>query len=716
MTTAYQLPDDIGLKRVERNGVEVQADSAFPAGQKNGDKSLPVVMPRGGFVLPIIDNYRFSSEVDRDMLGIPRATRPYNFLTRNDAYELTEEDWIFDVTGVNERPEIDGTESALWTQLAESSAFYPATPNGEIKYNPSANSAQLTLNSNEGGFQRARIASKKRYRYQPGRIVRASLAVRMSVDSTPISVKRMWGVGDTNDGFFLECSGDGQGDRLQIVYRTSAGNGLRHETKIPRSQWTGDRVDGKGKSKQSLDLSQTFMTLIEWGWYGASDVRFYFFLVDKNEDLPTSITQIPRARWILAHELILADTQKRNDLREDDGAGTGALRSYDVPSLSSPSLPIWVEITNSGNMARSEYIERYGASLIVDGGEEQKAKITTVDGSFGKAIDPVVGGLYGGGGQSVLTIRNKARFLNQSNETVENLLVTSPLMLNVGASDLVELEIWKDPEMVPPTEVGHLNGRLPYRNGDFVSPFNLVPLLITSFDSSGTEISITQENPTNESLTIDTPYGSGDLLTLDISFNDYRVVKSGKRIGSFIVGPAGSTIDLRPMFGAQRELISSEFDTPPEFPVKTDSITVQAFSGTGEIAVAAAFPLRLYLGQRISKGATNYFVHTINGSRTFTLKAAKVSTTPVTTGITAGDTLIAHYELDLARNVASRLKPVYNTEIVFVARPFYATYTKLDPAVEYNAQWMTLVNTSSSDAYTAQTAPTVNMYLTNGVS
>jgi hypothetical protein len=537
----------------------------------------------------------------------------------------------------------------------------------------------------------------------------------MSVDSTPVSVRRMWGVGDPNDGFFLECSGDGVGDRLQIVYRTSGGNGLRYETHIPRSQWNGDHVDGSGQSNQELDLSKTFMTLIEWGWYGASNVRFYFFLVDKDEQLPTSITQIPRARWILAHELILADTQKRNDLTEEDGSGS--FRSYDIPSLSTPSLPIWVEITNSGNLARSEYIERYGASVLVDGGGEEKAKITTVDGSFGRAVEPVVGGVYSGAGQSVMTIRSKARFTNNDGTAVENLLVTNPLMLNVGASDMVELEIWKDPVMVPPTEAGHVNGRLPFRSGDYVSPFNLVPQLITSFDDTGAEFAITQENPTGEFLTVDTQYESGDLLTLDVSFYDYRVVQSGKRIGSFIVGPEGSTIDLRPIFGGQREQISSEFDSPPEFPVRTDSVTVEAFNtSTGVITVANAFPLRLTLGQRISKGGTNYYVHTLDSARTFTVKAAKVNTTPVTTGIAAGDTLVAHYELDLEQNVASRLKPVYNTEIVFVARPFAANYTQLDKAVEYNAEWMNLVNTTSSDAYSVQTAPTVNMYLTNGVS
>ena len=440
MTTAYQLPEDIGHKSVTRNGTEVQAASEFPAGQTTAAKSLPTVLPRENYTLPIIDNYRSPSEVDRDLLGFPRVTTPFNFLTKNDAYELSEDSWIYDVTGLNERPQLDSTQSARWTQILNATAIYAPAPNGEVRYNSSASSAQLFLNTNDGGFQRARICTKKRYRYQPGRIVRASLATKLSVKETPISVTRLWGVGDTNDGFFVECSGDGVGDRLQILYRNSAGNGLTFETRVPRSQWTGDKVDGTGDSKAVLDLSQTFMTMVEWGWYGASDVRIYFYLVDKNESLPTSITQIPRARWILAHELVLADTAVRNDLVESDG-GSGT-RSYDVPSLRSPSLPIWVEINNSGNIARSEFIERYGASVLVDGGTTARAKITAVDAGFDASVEPVIGGTYSGSGTSVLTLRSKERLINADNVEVDNFLVTNPLTLNVGSSDLVEIEIW----------------------------------------------------------------------------------------------------------------------------------------------------------------------------------------------------------------------------------------------------------------------------------
>ena len=714
-TTAYQLPEDVGQNEVSRNGSVVQAAGSFPSGQKASNTSIPIVLPKENYNFPIIDNYRFKTEVDRDLLGFPRLTRPYSFLEIDDQFELSANDWVFDVTGLNERPLDDSTQSARWTQLSNSSAVYSPAPNGEVRYNGNSNSAQLILSNNDGGFQRARIATKRRYRYQPGRIVRASLATRLSVEGSPISLTRLWGVGDSSDGFFVECKGDGAGDRLNILYRNSAGNGLTFETRVPRSQWTGDKLDGTGKSKQNLDLSNTFMTLIEWGWYGASDVRIYFFVVDKDDQLPTSITQIPRSRWILAHELILADTAVRNDLTEPDGAGS--TRSYDVPSLRTPSLPILIEINNGGNLARSHFIERYGASVLVDGGEDNGAKIRVLDAGFDSAVQPVIGGAFSGAGQSVATIRSKEQLTNADGKKVDNLLMTAPTLLNIGASDLVEIELWLDPEMVKPEQVGHINGELPFKQGDNVSPFNLVPQLITSFDSTQTEFAISQEPPTAERLTINTQYASGDLLSLDVSFNDFRIVKSGRLLASFLVDTNGLSVNLDDVFRKQREILTTEYDSPTEFPASSASITVESFdSSTGLITVNRAFPLRLYVGQRVQLGTTNYYVLSIDSVNTFKLKAAKVSTAAVTSGIAVGNTLVAYYELDLASSVAAKLRPIYRSELIILAKPFNATYSALDPTVEYNAEWMRLVNTTSGDAYSVQTAPTVNLYLTNRVS
>lgn len=710
MTTVYQLPEDVGQNEVTRNGQVVQPEGEFPSGQKAADKAIPVCLPKENYTLPIIDNYRFKTEVDRDLLGFPRATRAFPFLSKDDQFELSEDDWIYDVTGLNERPLNDSTQSARWTQLSNASAVYSPGPNGEVRYNSAANSAQLILTNNFGGFQRARIATKRRYRYQPGRIVRVSMATRLSVEDTPVSMTRLWGVGDTTDGFFIECRGDGVGDRLSVLYRCSAGNGLTFETRVPRSQWTGDKFDGSGASKQTLDLSNTFMTLIEWGWYGASDVRIYFHVVDNNQDLPTSITQIPRSRWILAHELVLADTAKRDDLFEGS-------TPFDVPSLRTPALPVWTEINNSGNLARTHFIERFGASVLVDGGNDDRGQIRVVDASIDNSVDPVIGGAYSGAGKSLATIRSKEQLINSDGKKVDNLLMTIPTLLNISTTDLIEVELWLDPIMTPPTEVGHINGSLPFRQGDYVSPFNLVPQLITSFDSTQTEFAVIQEPPTSERLTVMTQYDSGDLLSVDVSFNDSRIVTGGKRIGSFLVDAGGTSLNLDELFQSQRTVLSTEYDAPTEFPASSASLTVESIdTSTGLITVNRAFPLRIVPGQRLQLGTTNYYVLSVDSVNTFKLKVGKVGTTPVSSGITIGDTLVAFYELDLTSSVASNLRPIYRSELVVLAKPFNATYSNLDASIEYNAEWMQLVNTTSSDAYSVQTTPTVNLYLTNRVS
>ncbi len=708
--TVYQLPEDVGRSEVRRNGEIVQREGTFPSGQKASRESIPITLPRENVIFPIIDNYRFKTEVDRDLLGFPRVTTPYPFLEKDDQFELSEDDWIFDVSGINERPLDDSTQSARWTQLSNCSAIYSPLPEGEVRYNGTSNSAQLILNNNFGGFQRCRIASKRRYRYQPGRIVRASIAVRLSTQETPISVTRLYGVGDSTDGFFIEVQGDGEGDRLNVLYRNSAGNGLTFETRVPRSSWTGDKLDGTGQSKQTLDLSKTHMLLVEWGWYGASDVRFYFHLVDENQDLPTSITQIPRSRWILAHELILADTAKRSDLFENNQA-------FDVPSLRTPALPVLVEINNGGNLARSHFIERYGASILVDGGEDTRGKIKIIDAAIDNAVEPLVGGTFQGAGQSLATIRSRVLLNNADDKEVENFQLTAPTLLNITSTDLMELELWLDPEMITPSEVGHINGTLPYKVGDYVSPFNVVPQFILGYDSTGAEFILTQEEPTSERLTVSTAYESGDLFTVDVSFNDFRIVKSGRRVASFVVDAGGTSINLNKIFSGQREVLLTEYDTPTEFPAQSTSMSVESFNPlTGLITVNRAFPLRLYEGQRVQKGLVNYYVLSVDSVNTFKLKAAKVDSTAVTSGIAVGDTLVAFYELDLASSVASKLRPIYRSELVILAKPFNATFTTYDPAVEYNAEWMQLVKTISSDTYQVQNFPTANLYLTNRVS
>ena len=173
----------------------VQAEGVFPAAKRKG-ANPPVVLPKENYTLNIIDNYRFKTEVDRDLHRIP-ASRPFNFLTRDDQFELSTEDWVYETSGINERPEDDSTQSARWTQLSETSTIYSPGPNGAISYNSAANSAQLTLSNNAGGFKRVLPPSVGIAINPAGSC--GPVCSRLSVAGA-ISLTRL-GVGDQTDGF-----------------------------------------------------------------------------------------------------------------------------------------------------------------------------------------------------------------------------------------------------------------------------------------------------------------------------------------------------------------------------------------------------------------------------------------------------------------------------------------------------------------------------------
>ena len=218
-------------------------------------------------------------------------------------------------------------------------------------------------------------------------------------------------------------------------------------------------------------------------------------------------------------------------------------------------------------------------------------------------------------------------------------------------------------------------------------------------------------------LTVDTPYTLTDLYSVNAAFNDKRLVSVGNKVHSFVVGPSGASVDLSEIFDSQREALTTEFDAPPDFPTRTSSISIVEFnSSNGVITVADAFPLRLYVGQRVSKGGTNYFVHEFISSTTFSLKLAKVDTSPVTTGLSVGDTLVAHYELDINVGVARRFDPVYNSQLVITARPYSANYSNYSASTEYDAEWFDTVNVTTTNTYVTQNAPRVNFVLTNRVT
>ena len=290
--------------------------------------------------LPIVIHKEKESENRTDILGNKKAEPSVSLFNYTDDYAYRDDVYISEVQGLNELGE-DGEESAKWAQLENVGTNYSPNPTGYIRHDEDRRAVKIELAKAEGGFQRVRIATRKRFRYQTGRVIRASVCLQMSMNDLPLA--RRPGVSVMHKTDF--SSGSKPMGKVIISCWSIAVllvDGLvKRSNCSARSAFNGDKLDGAGGSGATLDFTQNAMYLVEWGWYGASSARFYAFVVDENKEVPDTIQGIPRGRWVLMHEMLIPDT-------------------LDAPSLGTPVLPFTIEVTNTGYLVEPQFIIKYG--------------------------------------------------------------------------------------------------------------------------------------------------------------------------------------------------------------------------------------------------------------------------------------------------------------------------------------------------------------------
>jgi hypothetical protein len=676
----YQLPEDVGQREITRNGTVQVTGSDFPAGVAPEAGSIPVVLPRSGYVLPILDRFRTPSEVNRDHLGIPRISTPQAVIEATDQFEIRSQDWIQEVTGINERAE-DGVFSARWTQLQNAVVAYDPIPDGSIEYDDLGQAARLELRRQEGGYQRVRLSTRNRFRYQVGRITRVSMGVEMSNNALEACTKT-WGIGDARDGYFFQIQGDGVGDNFRLIYRSSSRTGLVRDIITPRSEFNRDKLDGTGASQVDIDFTKVTMYLVEWGWYGGTGAKFYVHVVDGNE-----LNRIPRSRWVLCHEMLLPDQNP-------------------FPTLQTPSLPITVELANSGSLVEPQFMKRFGASVLVDGGTDSKREIQAIDANVAVNIGPLVGGLAGSTPKTVLIVESKDYAANGQ----LNVQQAFPLKLTATANTSTELLLFLDPVLVDESEViGHNNGSLP--QGGAGTP-GRVEYALTVLDG-GTETAIVTEDILAAYYSVDDEYlGAGLLSSTEVTFNSNQVVSSGKRIASYFVGANKTvTISLSNIFQLVRERLSTEYDTPFEFPTTQEDYQVVSQAG---VTLTLNRKHRLVQEQRVMVGNTNYYVFSTPSEFSLTLADAPAGSQ--VTLATTPSKITAFFDLEFATSQTQRGVPIYRSKLALCARTVASVQNPLDGS-EADAEWISVYEATTDNTYSpVSPGPTLNYALILGVN
>jgi hypothetical protein len=398
--------------------VTVGRSQPIPAGQATMANSLPVAIASDQTPIPILDNLSAPSEVHDDLLGNPRVQSSLQ---------------LWDSTN------IIAIDPKLWQITADADG----TPDhSTVTHLPQESGAQLLINTNAPNSTVVQLQSRLVFPYQTGRITDVSFGVSMLRN---LNATHELGIFDTKNGYVLRLIGD----QMFFVRRTNSGETPQNhgappgstdftvtdtssiyfnhryrllpedpsvmEEIVPRSVFTGDKLDGVGTSNHTLSLANVTMFRIQMGWYGGSACKLMAY-VPIDENLPGGATP-KNARWVTIHQINTADR-------------------IPFPSLGNPNLPLTFRILKTGSLPQAVFLKIYGTKAEIDGGDADKYDI------FSKASDGV--SINPGTARPLVSIRCKENIVNAEGAVTKNILRVVPLMLNLSSSSSAKFSLVKN--------------------------------------------------------------------------------------------------------------------------------------------------------------------------------------------------------------------------------------------------------------------------------
>ena len=398
--------------------VTVGRSQPIPAGQATMANSLPVAIASDQTPIPILDNLSAPSEVHDDLLGNPRVQSSLQ---------------LWDSTN------IIAIDPKLWQISADSTG----TPDfSTVTHLPQESGAQLLINTNASNSTTVQLQSRLVFPYQTGRITDISFGVSMLLNA---NATHELGNFDEKNGYILRLIGSD----VFFVRRTNSGetpqnhgapagstdftvtdvNAIDYnhryrllpsdasvmEEIVPRSAFTGDKLDGVGTSNHTLSLSNVTMFRIQRGWYGGSACKLMAY-VPIDENLPGG-AEPKNARWVTMHQINTCDR-------------------IPFPSLGNPNLPLTFLITKTGSLAQAVFLKIYGTKAEIDGGDATKYDI------FSKASPAV--SINPGTVRPLVSIRCKENIVNAEGAVTKNILRVVPLILNLSSASPAKFSLIKN--------------------------------------------------------------------------------------------------------------------------------------------------------------------------------------------------------------------------------------------------------------------------------
>lgn len=171
--------------------------------------------------------------------------------------------------------------------------------------------------------------TSKVFSYQPGKSL---LVLNTFVfGMTQSGLRQRCGYFDTQNGVYLE-----QNDNTINIVKRSLVSGIVVDTKIQKSEWNIDIMDGNGLSGQTLDLSKAQIFWIDFEWLGVGTVRCGFVI---------------NGEFYTCHKFHHANL-------------------IDSTYMTTACLPLRYEITNTSVTSSPRTLKQICSSIISEGGYE----------------------------------------------------------------------------------------------------------------------------------------------------------------------------------------------------------------------------------------------------------------------------------------------------------------------------------------------------------
>ena len=203
---------------------------------------------------------------------------------------------------------------------------------GSTTYLPNESTVRLDVTTTSGSE-----VVRQSYRtmpYQPGKGL--GLMATFTMNEGKAGLRQRVGYFNTQNGVFLQ-----QNDTTLAFVLRSYTSGAPVDTVITQANWNGDRLNGTGASRRTIDVTKTQILAIDFEWLGVGDVRCGFFI---------------DGEFVVCHTF------------HNDNIQTSVYMTTAI-------LPVRYEITNTAATASVSSMKQICSTVYSSGGYEQKSAL-----------------------------------------------------------------------------------------------------------------------------------------------------------------------------------------------------------------------------------------------------------------------------------------------------------------------------------------------------